>query len=406
MKKTFTYYVMLLLLISAFSCRRQEIEYGIVAEFPGPFSSENKCRLVITDLDNNVVLEKEVTDFTGTTLIETFTLRLKKPIEIFNAHIIIETSLGGDEKSTQVYSHLGLKNAGSFRVFPDLIPPASPPTQSFIVNLGANNPQQGYHFIGVAANSLSFSPDVLYQVFLQEGQGLVVLREDIGTSALKRCYLSPEMIRDTMVISPSKFIDFPGSVDFTLEKSPWGNQLQAYAISPDKKKFVHLENNFFDIDRIAVPEGIPSDWRFYFKTQVVNGYVEKESPNEMKTIDLNPQISLKSKAYKDGILSMECSEGVDWLRVGTYNEANPSGFSTFFWSIEGHPDQFKRFEVPDLSPYYSNSAKIKGQLFKQYEATLIRSGEFDYEDMLRGLPWKTGEAFRNGKKGLEVVYVF
>jgi hypothetical protein len=326
-------------------------------------------------------------------------LCMKKPIEVFNAHIIFET-----EGATHIYSHLGLKNAGAFKFSPDVIvfPPAVL-TRMVKINLGEENKQYSYQFVGVAVNSLAFYPDVLYQASLQEGQGLVIIREDLGTSEKKRCYLAPEMIKDSMYVDPSQFTYFPKSINITAKKASLDYPLQAFATSPNKKEFVHLENNFSDIDSIAVPEGIPSNWNYYFMAQTPTGFVEKETQGNIKAVNLNAQISLKNKAYKEGVLNLQCSEGVDWVRTVTYFEFPPAYNSAFVWTIEGHPDLFERFEVPDLTPYISDAANVKAKLFEKYNVTLIYSGEFDYEDILRGFPWKTGEPFRNGKEGLEIV---
>jgi hypothetical protein len=409
MKKLYPYCLILLLtVLSVLGCRRQEFEYGIVAEFPGLFGVETqKCIMVITDLDNNVLVEKEIPNFTSSTLIETFNLRLKKPVEVFNAHLILEWPTGDDLSNTHIYSHIGLKNSGSFSIMPDTRSSTPPtPNRMMKINLGKSNYQYSYHFVGAAINSLAFSPEVLYEATLQEGQGLVIIRDDLSTSQKKRFYLPPEMIRDSIHIASSQFIHFPQSIEYTLDKLPWGNQVQAFATSPDKKKFVLLENNFFDVPGIAVPEEIPSDWNFYFQARAPNSFVEKEAPRNVKSVNLNPQISLKSKNYKNGFLHLACGDGVDWVRTQTYSESNSAGFSPFVWDIEGHPDMFKRWEVPDLTPYIRDAAKVKATLFQNYNVTLISSGEFDYEDILKGLPWKTGEPFRNGKNGLEILTIY
>ncbi len=406
MKKTFTFIaVFLLLLFCVCSCRRQEIEYGVVAEFPPFFSkSEEKCRLIITDQDNNILIEKEILNFTGK-VFELSTLRLKNPIEVFNAHFVFDLSSGGNKKSVWVFSHLGLKNSGSFRFFPDRFTHSPPPTKPVIIDMGPYHSQYEYHFVGVMAIPQSFPLNTVHKIFMQEGQGLVIIRTDNKTNKAKSCYLPSEMVQDTITVDSSRFMFPPRTLDFTTPILLNNIKVKASAFSADKKQFVHLEDNFFGIDNIAVPNGIPSDWRFYFTANTFpNRQIEKETPSDIITVDNDAQISLKTKNYQGGVLSLQCSDNVDWLRTTTNLENPEKDIGSFIWNIEGHPDQFKGFRASDLIPHLNDkAASFADQFFKIYGVTLIHSGEFGYEDMLQGMPWTTGDPFRNGKKGFEIV---
>ncbi len=400
-----------LLLLFFWGCQKATFEYAVICEFPPVFSREGGTTLVITDDQGDIAGHFPIST-SSTSFNQKFTFKARNASEKFGLHLISEASVFSSDNYFSIYSHCGVPNGASVTLNPENFASFRPRTFRLIpVLISGITSLDSFLVFNQPYYFEEPKKGVLFtDIFVQTSQTQVIRIFANGEKEERTLWLRESMTStDTVRVNFNDLnigynvsnIDIQFPADLTYYSA------SVDMVSPDFKDFIRLAitNRNPEASRklsVAKPNIIPNDWLVYVNFS--DNYSSSEQlfkPGEPLIITRPTDFGIISAATEPGqSISVKTSGEVDLIRATTYL-TSPDG-QRVNWSIDGDTETFKYLELPELKRFLPNT-DLYDQAFKDFNVSLFNINGFDYEQVRRGFPWRSGEIYPAGRSNLRII---
>lgn len=399
----------LLYIATLFQCKVETTDFEVNAEIWGSFGAIN--RLIVTNRCGEIV---KIFDNPAETfkIQETFPYKSRNPEDqTLDFHWIIgDTS--GDYVS--VVSSLGVHSGDYVLMRAGATSNNYSPETRTVVVLVDGIPAQtsGWDFEvpGVSSwnQNIPNNGQLGLQFEMDKSQHLYLRAKPSNNQHWSEYFVPDSLIQDTIYASVT---EFKPANPFTLfESEVLVGRLEMTELSTDLTRFTVLKTTSNGSSLTAQPgfilppgHTLPATFRLRASANLATGSwaMDKILPLGAPLRIEKPDMSIIDKLVKPGEeIGVFVAGHPDGIRVSTYNNQDGKFFG---WQIEGRPEYFLSYKLPDILAYFPPWVD-KQIVFDNLFVVAFRFDQLDYEQYRAGFPDRSEEQYAYAKSGMLMIW--